>query len=138
MQQLLSSSLIQVIGQWGKVASHKKFGVHACTLYTRYRYGGALPHYCAHVHVCRCAYAHVYVCVWLVGCCTMLVQDHNPLGLKWPSGQMLSNHPMPRIILANTRPHQLRWGDRECGYYTSSLLIVVPPHRNRGNNRHSE
>ena len=22
-------------------------------------------------------------------------------------------------ILANTRPHQLCWGDRECGYYTS-------------------
>ena len=46
------------------------------------------------------------------------IENHNSLGCELPLG--LVTHCAGRIS-ANARPHQLCWGDRECGYYTSCM-----------------
>ena len=51
---------------------------------------------------------------------TQLIEKHNPLviGCKWLSGLVVNIVTQcAGRISANARPHQLRRGDRECGYY---------------------
>ena len=45
-------------------------------------------------------------------------KNHNSLGCEQPLGLDVNQSPDVRVS-ANARPHQLRWGDWECGGYLS-------------------
>ena len=53
------------------------------------------------------------------------IENHNSLGHERPSGLDVISHPMCRMCLfANTGPHQLCWGDWECGYHICTCICT--------------